>query len=162
MKELILETTDGQEVTKLEEENKTLAEYKIEETTKWKLKARSQEAEQNKTRYIFNKTEEVKKYEISEEDYNKREDTFRKYKEKFIDPQRVKPSFILTNDKNVSVGDRCLVIKTGTRGVVMFVGNTQFAPGVWIGGFFFFHIYSLIYFSFLNLFYLIFLIFFFF
>jgi tubulin-specific chaperone B len=157
-KELTLQTKTGEEIAILEEEEKTLQQYKIEETEKYKIKAKSNEAENKKIRYIFNETEEVKKFEISEEDYNKREDTFRKFKQKFIDPQKVAPTYIHTNLNNAAVGDRCLVIKTGTRGVVMFVGNTSFAPGMWIGGYF---INFLLFFLFLNFFFYFFKTFFF-
>eukprot|EP01091_Cochliopodium_minus_P014209 TRINITY_DN4789_c0_g1_i1.p1 TRINITY_DN4789_c0_g1~~TRINITY_DN4789_c0_g1_i1.p1 ORF type:complete len:228 (-),score=84.48 TRINITY_DN4789_c0_g1_i1:55-738(-) len=119
--------------TPLDHDNKCLSEFKVVEGNCYVLRVKSNSEEDiNKMRYIFNKNEEVKKYEISEQDYNKREDNFRKFKEKFIDKKNDE-ILIHTNEKGAKVGDRCQVLKTGTRGEVKFVGKTEFSEGLWVG-----------------------------
>uniref|UniRef100_A0A2P2IX45 Uncharacterized protein MANES_09G007200 n=1 Tax=Rhizophora mucronata TaxID=61149 RepID=A0A2P2IX45_RHIMU len=82
----------------------------------------------------------VEKYTISEEAYDKREDTFRKFKEKLAtqDPSAFEPK--ITNNymedvrANIKVGDRCEVEPGAKRGVVKYVGQAEsLAPGFWVG-----------------------------
>lgn len=97
----------------------------------------------------------VEKYTISEDAYNKREDTFRKYREKRLaeDPtwtlakemamrkgEPVPPQKEVTDDHmadlaaNIKVGDRCEVDPGGKRGEVKFVGKAEsLAAGYWVG-----------------------------
>ena len=73
---------------------------------------------------------QVKKFEISEEDYNKRKDNVRKFKHKIMsDPNYKKmindtkgPSFE-AEAKNVHIGDRCLLGDGTRRGEVKYVGK---------------------------------------
>lgn len=96
----------------------------------------------------------VEKYEISEEDYMKREDNFRNFKAKKLaaDPDWTwekecnknnpdwKPREKITDDdfqgdeaRAISVGDRCEV-SGGRRGEVAYVGKVEGLPkGWWIG-----------------------------
>jgi tubulin-folding cofactor B len=92
---------------------------------------------------------QVKKFEISEEEYNKRNDSVRHFLQKNKLGQYSEESqrhFEKENDpegyfeeaQQIKVGDRCEVnaeSKTGMpkRGTVKYVGKTEFKPGYWIG-----------------------------
>lgn len=92
-------------------------------------------------------TGQVEKYQISEDSYNKREDTFRKWKERNIKkadtsgvmtPQeREQEELRLIQEKGVNVGSRCEVIRSEDdlrpRGEIAYVGKVKFATGYWIG-----------------------------
>ncbi|EOD15772.1 hypothetical protein EMIHUDRAFT_76170, partial [Emiliania huxleyi CCMP1516] len=76
----------------------------------------------------------VKKYEISEEDYLKREDNFRAWKEakKREDPSCEESYKELA--ERITVGDRCEVTLGGKRGEVRYVGKIPaIAAGWWVG-----------------------------
>lgn len=96
----------------------------------------------------------VQKYEISEDDYNARENTYRKFKEQKLkeDPtwtlqkeiakrsgKEVKeavqdPEFQAQEASKVQVGNRCEVYPGSKRGEVMFVGKVEGLPlGYWVG-----------------------------
>eukprot|EP00238_Polyblepharides_amylifera_P014487 CAMPEP_0196594316 /NCGR_PEP_ID=MMETSP1081-20130531/77998_1 /TAXON_ID=36882 /ORGANISM="Pyramimonas amylifera, Strain CCMP720" /LENGTH=288 /DNA_ID=CAMNT_0041918547 /DNA_START=51 /DNA_END=917 /DNA_ORIENTATION=+ len=99
----------------------------------------------------------VEKYKISDEDYNNRKDTYRKFKEKNIaeDPSwtiekemakkrggeyrapevTTDPDFMSELVANVEVGHRCEVDPGGKRGVVKFIGKAgEGLPlGYWLG-----------------------------
>ncbi|CAK9227045.1 unnamed protein product [Sphagnum jensenii] len=82
----------------------------------------------------------VEKYTISEDAYNKREDTFRKYREKRVaeDPtwtlQKVTEDHMADIASGIEVGARCEVDPGGKRGVVKFVGTADtLAAGFWVG-----------------------------
>ncbi|KAG2381295.1 hypothetical protein C9374_006284 [Naegleria lovaniensis] len=95
------------------------------------------------TKFIGEGEEEVEKYVISEEDYDKREDTFRKWKKKNIDPFVSKTAKPLSaeeekyNDAKIIEGitkeSRCELNESKMRGQVKFVGKVQFAKGYWVG-----------------------------
>ena len=86
---------------------------------------------------------QVEKYQISEEEYQKRDDTFRKFKQ---DMQKKDPTFMkksgnkIPDDfqaeeaKQVTEGQRCEIVIGQRRGQVKFVGKVpELAPGYWIG-----------------------------
>lgn len=82
----------------------------------------------------------VEKYEISEESYNKRGDTFRKYREKLTSqaPSTIEAKTLDTDMEdicaNIKVGSRCEVEPGAKRGVVKFVGQAEpLGPGFWVG-----------------------------
>jgi len=96
----------------------------------------------------------VEKYEISEEAYNQRENTYRKFKEQKLkeDPtwtlqkeitkrsgKPVKesvadPEYLAEEAKGISVGARCEVYPGSKRGEVMYVGKVEGLPlGYWVG-----------------------------
>ncbi|XP_004514584.1 tubulin-folding cofactor B isoform X2 [Cicer arietinum] len=82
----------------------------------------------------------VEKYEISEEAYNKRGDTFRKYREKLTSqvPSTVEAktpdTYMEDICANIKVGSRCEVEPGAKRGVVKFVGRAEpLGPGFWVG-----------------------------
>lgn len=97
----------------------------------------------------------VEKYNISEDAYNKREDTYRKYRERklaedptwtfakeiamrkgetYVPPQQVTDDYMGDIAANIKVGDRCEVDPGGKRGEVKFVGKVEvLAAGYWVG-----------------------------
>ncbi|KAL9247886.1 hypothetical protein vseg_021266 [Gypsophila vaccaria] len=82
----------------------------------------------------------VQKYEISEEDYEKRQGTFRKFKEKLAhqNPQsvstKVPDNYMEDLCANIKVGDRCQVQPGDKRGIVKYVGRADIlGPGFWVG-----------------------------
>eukprot|EP00250_Pteridium_aquilinum_P002153 c12358_g1_i1 orf=438-1178(-) len=82
----------------------------------------------------------VEKYTISDEDYDKRQDTFRKFKEKIKaeglmwNQQQMDESSLEDHTAAIQVGDRCEINPGGKRGVVKFVGLADtLGPGDWIG-----------------------------
>ncbi|KAI4300870.1 hypothetical protein L6164_034198 [Bauhinia variegata] len=82
----------------------------------------------------------VDKYTISEEAYNKREGTFRKFKEKFTSRNPSTAETKISNNymedlcANIKVGSRCQVEPGEKRGVVKFVGQAEsLGPGFWVG-----------------------------
>lgn len=82
----------------------------------------------------------VEKYTITDENYDRREDTFRKFKEKKIAEdsswtnRKIDESCMEDLAALIHVGNRCEIDPGGKRGVVMFVGKADtLAPGYWIG-----------------------------
>lgn len=82
----------------------------------------------------------VEKYTISEEDYQKRGGTFRKFKEKLAsqNPSAFEPKITANYMEdlcaNIKVGDRCEVDPGEKRGIVKFVGRAEsLALGFWVG-----------------------------
>ncbi|EEF33219.1 tubulin-folding cofactor B [Ricinus communis] len=82
----------------------------------------------------------VEKYTISEEAYEKRGGTFRKFKEKLVsqNPSAFEPkiteNYMEDLCANIKLGDRCEVEPGAKRGIVKFVGRAEsLAPGFWVG-----------------------------
>jgi len=87
----------------------------------------------------------VEKYEISEDAYNKRRDTFRNFKKGFQNPEEEKKkqqekeeqqARELELSKTISVAQRCEIdseTENPKRGTVMFVGAGKYTPGTWVG-----------------------------
>ncbi|EXC48536.1 hypothetical protein L484_000576 [Morus notabilis] len=82
----------------------------------------------------------VEKYKISDEDYQKRDGTFRKFKEKIASQNpsafelKISDNHMEDISTNIKVGDRCEVEPGAKRGVVKFVGQAEsLAPGFWVG-----------------------------
>jgi len=96
----------------------------------------------------------VEKYQISEEDYNARDNTYRKFKEEKLkeDPtwtlqkeiakrtgkEYKEPisdeEYLAAEAQSVTVGSRCEVYPGGKRGQVMYVGKVEGIPlGYWVG-----------------------------
>uniref|UniRef100_K3X7H1 CAP-Gly domain-containing protein n=1 Tax=Globisporangium ultimum (strain ATCC 200006 / CBS 805.95 / DAOM BR144) TaxID=431595 RepID=K3X7H1_GLOUD len=92
----------------------------------------------------------IQKYEISEDDYNKREKTVRAYKkEQLAKDPNWKPKKMMNvtrppvdpasvpgpeTTEGMSVGDRCEVQPGGRRGQVAYLGEIpEIAPGYWVG-----------------------------
>ncbi|XP_041024573.1 tubulin-folding cofactor B isoform X1 [Juglans microcarpa x Juglans regia] len=82
----------------------------------------------------------VEKYSISEEAYEKRDGTFRKFKGKLTSQNPSTPGNKIPDNymedlcANIKVGDRCEVEPGEKRGTVKFVGRAEnLAPGYWVG-----------------------------
>ncbi|GKV40783.1 hypothetical protein SLE2022_134910 [Rubroshorea leprosula] len=82
----------------------------------------------------------VEKYKISDEEYNKRSGTFRKFKEKLASQNPSAFGSKTSDDnmqdlcRNIKVGDRCEVEPGAKRGVVKYVGQAEaLGAGFWIG-----------------------------
>ncbi|XP_023517149.1 tubulin-folding cofactor B [Cucurbita pepo subsp. pepo] len=82
----------------------------------------------------------VEKYQISEEAYEKRDDTFRKFKEKLASQNpsafesKISDNYMEELCANIKVADRCEVEPGKIRGSVKFVGRAEsLAPGFWVG-----------------------------
>lgn len=97
----------------------------------------------------FDDVSKVEKFEISEEEYSKRSDSVRAFKEKNRlgrfnqeqvkkreEEQREKEEQEVRKAENIKPGDRCEVRVPGQpakRGTVRYVGPTDFKAGVWVG-----------------------------
>ena len=85
----------------------------------------------------------VEKYEISEEEFAKREGTFRKFKESMLkkDPdflnksgQKIPADFQKEEADQMKLGDRCEATIGGARGEIRFIGKIpELSPGFWVG-----------------------------
>ncbi|XP_052179937.1 tubulin-folding cofactor B-like isoform X2 [Diospyros lotus] len=89
---------------------------------------------------LLEDTSLVEKYKISEEDYDKRDATFRKFKEKLAHQTppahetKISDNYMEELCANIKVGDRCQVEPGEKRGVVKFVGRAvTIGPGFWVG-----------------------------
>lgn len=97
----------------------------------------------------FEDVSKVEKFEISEEDYSKRSDSVRAFKErnklgrfnqeqmkKREEEQQQKEEEEAKQAETIKSGDRCEVRVPGQptrRGTVRYVGLTDFKPGMWVG-----------------------------
>ena len=99
----------------------------------------------NKTVAKLQDLSQVEKYTISEESYNQRDDTFRKWKQANL-PQAASANSAAQSEASgeeeqqraagMKVGDRCEAEIEGVgkkRGQIKFIGTTSFAEGVMIG-----------------------------
>ncbi|KAL6989075.1 hypothetical protein U1Q18_014826 [Sarracenia purpurea var. burkii] len=82
----------------------------------------------------------VDKYKISEEAYDKRDGTFRKFKEKLAHQNpsahetKMSDKYMEELCANIKLGDRCQIEPGEKRGVVKFVGQAEtLGPGFWVG-----------------------------
>ncbi|XP_064622210.1 tubulin-folding cofactor B-like [Lineus longissimus] len=94
----------------------------------------------------------VKKFELTEEEYAKKSDSVRAFKQRMkmgqfkeVDPEEVKREAELKSKKeaeektlaeSIKVGERCevkLPEQLPKRGTVRYVGKTEFKPGHWVG-----------------------------
>lgn len=94
----------------------------------------------------FEDVSQVKKFELSEEEYAKRGETFKAFKEKLKlgsgdhqSNEEAKLKKLKEEEeliKSISVGSRCEVRVAGKpnrRGTIMYAGKTDFKPGFWVG-----------------------------
>lgn len=84
----------------------------------------------------------VEKYTMSDDKYNNRKDTARAWKKKLLAGNAVDRKHSATMESNyeasekIKVGDRCEVQLRNCmprRGIVSFVGETEFREGIWVG-----------------------------
>jgi tubulin-specific chaperone B len=138
MMRLELRDTQEQPLFFMEDDTKTLDDYK---------------AVDNYTIHVhytgpntlgeFDDVSRVEKYTISEDDYNKRDDSFRKFKQTM---QAQNPNFMKPNGDSayedfqkeeaeaLTLGTRCEVTLGSRRGEVKFVGKIKgMGAGYWVG-----------------------------
>ncbi|VFQ98185.1 unnamed protein product [Cuscuta campestris] len=85
-------------------------------------------------------TSNVEKYTISEEAYDKRDGTFKKFKEQLphkhttTSEAKICDNYMEDLCAHIKVGDRCQVEPGERRGIVKFVGRAEtLASGFWVG-----------------------------
>ncbi|KJE98454.1 tubulin folding cofactor B [Capsaspora owczarzaki ATCC 30864] len=89
----------------------------------------------------FEDLSQVEKFELNEEQYDQRADTVRSFKRnnklgRFADDAKDPNDEGKEEAAAITVGQRCEVTVDASmakRGVVRFVGRTQFKPGYWVG-----------------------------
>ncbi|CAL1272632.1 unnamed protein product [Larinioides sclopetarius] len=136
--ELQLQDDKNEVITKLNDNNATLSSYPLDNAKILHVIDSSLQAGE------FEDLSKVKKFELSEEEYAKRGETLRAFKEKLKLQSDEKMQNLVEKKqkeeeeliKNIIVGNRCEVRIAGKptrRGTVMFVGKTEFKPGFWVG-----------------------------
>lgn len=79
----------------------------------------------------------VEKYEMSDDVYEKRDNTVRKYKQQLAKEHLSEPSTATTPtimDENLTVGKRCEVFPGGRRGEIKYVGlAVELGNAIWVG-----------------------------
>lgn len=141
--ELRLQTADGTDIATLAKDDAMLGAYPVEDYQVLKVIDHDGSSTVNR----FEDVSQVEKYEMEEDEYNKRTDSVRAFKMR-NKIGRFNPEFQKEQEeaakakdtegeeeaKKIKVGDRCQVVKEGTkRGEVMFVGKTDFKAGWWVG-----------------------------
>lgn len=127
-------------VCKLNENDKTLGSYPIDDGMRVHVSSTEQKTED---------LSEVQKFELSEEEYSKRSDTLKaflqqhklgKYNEEEAKKKEEEKKQELENEEQLisamKVNDRCEVSVPGNpkrRATIMYIGKTDFKPGWWIG-----------------------------
>jgi len=127
----------------LSNDNARLGEYAIEDGMRLHVTDKSSAG------INFDDTSKVEKFEITETEYDSKRDTVRSFlkrnkmgkynPETIAEMERVKQETALEEEKareRIKVGDRCEVTMPGQmarRGCVMFIGETEFKEGLWIG-----------------------------
>ncbi|KAN0007120.1 hypothetical protein ACTFIU_005314 [Dictyostelium citrinum] len=143
--ELILRDENKvQDICKIEDDEKTLGSYEPKDG----MNIHIIDKDPNNFISDLQDISKAPKPVISEEDYNKREGTYKKWKEE----NQLKKDNVKTDDDSsavaetsndkeieIKVGDRCKVISDDPTnyderlGKVQYVGTVEFSSGVWIG-----------------------------
>ncbi|KAJ3449170.1 tubulin folding cofactor b [Anaeramoeba flamelloides] len=121
----------------LSDDNRTLQGYGL--TNGCQVRVESKEF---KDLELFNDLENVEKYVMSEEVYNKREDSFRKFKQS--NPEIFKPKIVKNTNqidekvfKNYKIGSRCEIEADKNygprRGEIKYVGELKGYKNIFIG-----------------------------
>jgi tubulin-folding cofactor B len=129
-------------VAHLDDDDKTLGEYHPSDGQVLYV----EDIDPNHTVAQLQEISKVEKFQLSDEEYKKRENTFLKWKEQQKRNNTNKPltstAETITNEsmvspENIKVGDRCIAkSENGSlnrRGTVMYVGPVDFAKGEWVG-----------------------------
>jgi len=139
MKLKLIRSNGGEQPLTNFDEEKTLKELKIDDLDTIHVT----DLNPNSVLVInnFDDLSTVKKYEISEEDYMKRQDNARKFKQKLLsDP--IYKAMVESNQgptyeeeaSQIKIGDRCLLGDGFRRGEVKFVGIiNELGYGFWVG-----------------------------
>eukprot|EP00112_Aurelia_sp_Birch-Aquarium-sp1_P014184 Seg3045.5 transcript_id=Seg3045.5/GoldUCD/mRNA.D3Y31 product="Tubulin-folding cofactor B" protein_id=Seg3045.5/GoldUCD/D3Y31 len=135
---------DNELICKLDNDDKTLESYNVQEGMRIHV------VDKDPTRKAgeFEDLSKVEKYEISNEEYDKKSDSVRNFLKQnkmgqFSDDaknaeERAKQKEIQEEEKAkaMKIGDRCEVSvpkQPTKRGAIMYIGSTDFKPGCWIG-----------------------------
>ncbi|KAL1936516.1 hypothetical protein VTP01DRAFT_650 [Rhizomucor pusillus] len=127
----------------LDDESRMLGSYPVENF----MRLHVIDTNPNRIKNQYTDVSLVEKFELTEEEYLKRSDTVRAYKERhklgrFSDEAIAQMAELERKNKeaaeSIKVGDRCEVQLTEDaqmkrRGTVRFIGTTQFQPGIWVG-----------------------------
>jgi len=141
-------------VCELDENERLLGSYPVDSGMTLYVKDKTKTAAKNENGRQLGEYEDVskvEKYELSAEEYSKRQDTVQsylkrnnmgKYNEEEMKKLEERKMQELAEEKllvaNFKIGDRCEVDVPGTggkrRGTIKFIGETQFKPDViWVG-----------------------------
>ncbi|KAI9487806.1 MAG: CAP Gly-rich domain-containing protein [Benjaminiella poitrasii] len=126
----------------LDDENRMLGSYPVEDY----MRLHVTDTNPHRVKNQYTDVSLVDKFELTEEEYERRSDTVRAFKERnklgrFSDEAAAKEDAIERAYEeaasNIKVGDRCEIDsdeQTATRrGTVRFVGETKFQSGLWVG-----------------------------
>jgi len=134
---------DDKLICKLDNDDALLGSYHIDDGMTLHAEDKTLKADE------YLDTSKVEKFEISEEDYKKRTDSVRAFKERNklgqfneeemkqkAEEARLKEEAEEAKAKTLNVNDRCEARVPGQpkrRGVIRYVGKTDFKPGQWVG-----------------------------
>ena len=134
---------DGKKICALDNDEALLGSYPVDDGMT--LHAEDPTIKGNE----YSDTSKVEKFELSQDEYNKRQDSVRAFKERnklgrFNEEEMKRKEAELKareekeeeKSQTFNVGDRCEVSVPGQpsrRGEVKYVGQTDFKPGVWVG-----------------------------
>jgi len=138
--ELQLLDDKNQLISKLSDDNSILSSYNLSNVKVLHVIDSSHQAGE------FEDLSKVEKFTLSDEQYSKRGETFRAFKQNFKlesgdqkDIETAKEKKLKEEEeliKNMPVGSRCEVRVAGKpnrRGTIMYTGKTDFKPGFWVG-----------------------------
>lgn len=127
MKLELYDQTGTQKVADLDNANAKLGDYQ----PRGGMKIYVVDTDPNNTIKQLQDTTDVEKYTMSEEEYNKREGTYRKWKEqsKAANPPAATAAEEMPDFK---IGDRCQFVEGERRGTVMYVGPLEGQKGYWV------------------------------
>ncbi|KAL9652486.1 hypothetical protein ABK040_000058 [Willaertia magna] len=135
--QLFANDEDTKPLVKSLEDNMTLLSYGIQ-TDRMRIHV----IDKDPNKQDFGDVSQVEKYVMSEEDYDARDNTFRKWKKKHIDPyvkpkEPTKEEEMFNNPEiiqGIKKGDRCEIQnEIKSRGTVKFVGKVSHSTGYWVG-----------------------------
>ncbi|KAJ3022345.1 hypothetical protein HKX48_006379 [Thoreauomyces humboldtii] len=134
-----LYTSNNQLVGAIDDETKMLGYYPVADF----MRVEVTDLNPRRVKNAFSDVSKVEKFEITDEEYDKRTDSVRAFKQRhkmgrFGDKSEPDLEYDYAEEASrVSVGQRCEVEPEGAmlakRGVVRFVGKVEFKPGFWVG-----------------------------
>lgn len=126
----------------LDDEEKMLGAYPVENY----MRIQIVDTNPHRVRNQYTDVSLVEKFELTEDEYQKRTDTVRAFKERnrlgrFSDEAAAKEEAIESSYqeaiKDMKLGDRCEVLSDDQLvkklGTVRYLGETKFQPGLWVG-----------------------------
>ena len=136
--QLVLQDAKGVNLVTMNEDEKQLCEYSpLDNFTIHVIDTNPMSITKN-----LEDLSSVPKYNMSEEDYDKLPDNFRKFKKEFLKnhPELVKapvtmdPDYMKAEAESIAIGSRCQMTDFGHRGTVSFVGRVpELAEGFFLG-----------------------------